>query len=182
MSHAETLDVLQQLETGGPPHRPVRALVLLVPALLLAGCTQLDEGKAKLAEAQQNLDEAKREAQEAKDRFDRVKSATIVRTERVDLLVQAVRNETSLTFNVMAVREGYTIPAANLTSVQAIVIQWPGAGESITCDPLTCRIGTSEPALTWGWADETARVPLTQALSKARGTAGVTTAAGDVTG
>lgn len=177
----------------------MRALVWTIPLLLLAGCAQLDDAKEAAADAQTKLDEARREAQEAKDRYDRVKSATVVRTEVVHLVVTPESNETEVWFLVNATRsDGTLIAPANVTGVSDIAVS--GAAWRFSCDPLTCRVQRSGEDVTLGWADGAAgSLVLTDGharcepasagasacalpgLTRARGEALVTTAVGDIT-
>lgn len=161
-----------------------RAFAWLIPMMLMAGCTQLDDAKQAAEDAKAQLDEARQDAAEAKERFDRVKSSTIVRTERADVRIEAVYAEdnTSVSFRVNATRDGnYTIPRANLTSAPAIAIILD-SGTEFSCDPLDCivKLGASDPIL-WGFADIEDRVTFGEELSRADAQVGVTTAVGDVT-
>lgn len=127
-------------------------LAALAAALLLAGCTaqvdsarqQLDTVKESLDEAKAALDAARQEAREAKDRYERVRSLTIVREESVRLVLQPELSKTSMGFVVLnATRsDGTEIPSANLTKLPLLGVDSPE--RPFTCDPLTCRFFVAE--------------------------------------
>ena len=134
----------------------MRALVLLVPIVLLAGCTQFDEAKADLYEARAQLDEARADAQAAKDRYDRVRSATVIRNETLTVLVVPKSSERAFWFDTAAWRgvpgpEGTLIPPENLTSLPAIRLRT--GGSDLVCDPLSCSGTITGADVNVTWAD-----------------------------
>lgn len=134
----------------------MRALLILVLVLPLAGCTQLDDAQAKLDDARAELDEARAEAQAAKDRYDRVRSATVIREERLVVVVSPKSNETEFWFDHAAWRaefggNGTLIATENLTSLPPIRLRT--SAYDVTCDPMTCRGAITGLDVNVTWAD-----------------------------
>jgi hypothetical protein len=176
--------------------RRLAPVFLVLAAVLLSGCAQLDSAKGELEEARQGLAEAQREAQEARDRYDRVKSATIVRTERVDATAWPLIENGTLRFDVEAARGTVAIPRANLTAMEPLAVRVGNA--TLWCDPLTCEIGLPPEGveLSWQGGEPWAHYPQTTVcadrgalpercgqppLSKKDAEARVTTAVSDMT-
>lgn len=160
----------------------MKGFALLVPILLLAGCAGVEDAKQAAADAQAKLDEARREAQEAKDRYDRVRSATVVREEVVNVTLTPVVEEGELSFVVNASRAGVPLPRENITSLQSVELSAPGL--VVTCDPADCRATVPPGGWDVRWADgEGGRIhaPGNATLTRERARAWVTTAVGDVT-
>lgn len=124
---------------------------LLLASLLLAGCAQLETARETADEASQALADAQREAQEARERYDRVKSATVVREERVTLYLWLVVENDTLRFDPHAIREQTRVE--NLTDLPDVRVRVDAM--EIACEPLTCEVGVGgSPALV-SWADGT---------------------------
>lgn len=177
---------------------PVRVLLWLVPLMFLSGCTQLDDAKQAADDAKAKLEEAKLEAQEARDRLDRFKSATVVRSEQLRVVIVPMSNETEIWFDTGAWRGEFLVPGANVTSLPAVRVRFAEA--DFRCDPLSCRLARPESDVNVTWADgapggvtlvrgtvgcEPANVTDAYCrigeLTRERGAVQVTTAAGDIT-
>lgn len=130
----------------------MKAIALLVPMILLAGCTQFDDAQRAAEDAKIQLDEARQDAQEAKERYERVKSATIVRTERIDLKLSAKIANGTVRFDPNATRAGVSIQDENLERLPPLVLE--GSGFRVTCDPLACSAELPEEGILLSWADD----------------------------
>ena len=173
----------------------MRSAALLIPLVLLAGCTQLEDARQGADDAREALVQAQREAQEARDRFERVRSAAVVREEVARVVVVAMGNETAIWFDAAAFRGAVPIPRENLTALPHVRVT-TGAF-SFTCDPLSCTLAKPDADVNVTWADGAAGSMLLPAgnagcesgtsgcrvgeLVRERGTVKATTAAGDVT-
>lgn len=171
----------------------MRTALLLLPALLLAGCAQLQDARD---DAERALADAQRDAQEARDRYERVRSATVVRNETVDITITPRSDGATLWFAANVSRAGVAVPAENLSALPPLRLA--AASFELACDPLACRLSTSEDVeATWAdGAPGALALPGGQArcepagaassacayptLRRGRGWALVTTAAGDV--
>ena len=157
---------------GCPLAAPMKTtlLVALAAALALAGCTaqvdsakqQIEQAKVQIEEAKAALAEAKEEAAQAKDRFDRVRSLTALREERLNIVVSAEFVGTDLTFRlVSAVRSnGEMIPPAYVSRLPLLALETDAAnGTAVLCDPLTCQVYFPEGrTLAAYWKDDADRV------------------------
>lgn len=158
-------------------------ILLVLGSMALAGCTQLQDARDDAADALAN---AQREAQDAKDRYDRVKSTTIVRNETVDLVLVAVSANGTTWFEANATRAGVNVTRENLTALPPVRLE--SASWSTTCDPLTCRFEASD-TVSVAWADGAAGgmelvggvAGPDARMERPRAWALVTTSAGDVT-
>ncbi|HUR69261.1 MAG TPA: hypothetical protein VM370_08440 [Candidatus Thermoplasmatota archaeon] len=129
----------------------MKAMALVAAMALLAGCTQLDDAKRAAEDAKKELGEAQREAQEAQARYERVKSATVVRNETVRVIVVPMSDPNATWFDAGAWRGDVLIPPENLTALPAVKLAF--GGRNVTCDPLTCRLGPMTEDITVTWAD-----------------------------
>lgn len=173
---------------AGAPRPPVKLLALLVPLVMLGGCTQLDDAQVK-------LEEARADAQEARDRYDRVRSATVARTEIVNATAWPMIANQTLRFDVEARRAADVIPAENLTALTPLWVR--ASGFRFACDPLTCAIELPPEGIEISWSESESglRYPAQVVcvdmgatercgqppITGARVQAHVTTAVGDVT-
>ena len=126
-------------------------LACLVASLALAGCTaqvdsakqQIDQAKVQIEEAKAALDAAKEEAQQAKDRFDRVRSLTALREERLDIVVRGDFTDDNLVFLLVSATRsnGDAVPPANVSRLPLLAFESDEAnGTAFLCDPLTCQV------------------------------------------
>lgn len=144
-------------------------LVCLVAPLLFAGCTaqvdsakqQIEQAKVQIDEAKAALEAAKAEAVQAKDRFDRVRSLTAVREERLDIVVRGSFEGDNLVFTlVRATRSnGDVVPVENVTRLPLLALETDATNASaVLCDPLTCQLYFPEGrTIAAYWQDDEAR-------------------------
>lgn len=137
--------------------RALLVLATLAAPVLLAGCTAADTAAREVEElrtaaegARRELEEARESYEEVRGRYERVRSLTIVRTERLDVTLTPIVDADRLSFAARAEREGVLVPAANLTRLPLLAVaveREPVAGTlsvataaDFRCEPLTCIV------------------------------------------
>lgn len=120
--------------------------LLLLAALLLPGCAELDTAKEQVSEAQDRLETARGELDALRARLERMRTLTAIRQEVLDVAV-APRLDADglLRFEINATRDGVAIPAANVTRVAPIAVRADG-GAWVLCEPVTCAVPVAEGA------------------------------------
>lgn len=134
-------------------------MALLLVAPLLTGCTALNGAKDQVDKLKQEAQDLKAQAEAAKARYDRVRSLTVIRTEKVDLVLTPLARDGVLSFSANATRDGIRLPPENLTRLPTLDAALdPAQAPFASCDPLSCRLRYDGGIVlrwtgdaTWGW-------------------------------